>query len=203
MIEVNIEQGSKDWLNLRLGRITGTRLKEVFKSDNLSLIDELIAEVEVGEVEETFTNTSMQRGKDLEPIAKSIYSQVKDIELEDVGFCINENYKDTLGLSPDAFTKDRLGAIEIKCPNTKTHVKYIRMNVIPREYIYQVYMYFIVNEELEWLDFVSFDDRFKIRPMYVKRVNREEIKTQLEETKECLDKFLNKLEKYKQQIISI
>ena len=77
------------------------------------------------------------------------------------------------------------------------------MNVIPREYIYQVYMYFIVNEELEWLDFVSFDDRFKIRPIYVKRVTREEIKTQLEETKQGLDKFLNKLEKYKQQIISI
>jgi hypothetical protein len=203
MIEVHIEQGSKDWLNLRLGRITGTRLKEVFKSDNLSLIDELIAEVEVGEVEESFTNSAMQRGKDLEPIAKSIYNQVKNIELEDVGFCINEKYKDNLGLSPDAFTKDRLGAVEIKCPNTKTHVKYIRMNVIPREYIYQVYMYFIVNEKLEWLDFVSFDDRFKIRPMFVKRVNREEIEEQIKETQDGLDKFLKKLDKYKQQIISM
>lgn len=203
MIEIEVEQGSKDWLNLRLGRITGTRLKEVFKADNLSLIDELIAEVEVGEVEETFVNSAMQRGKDLEPVVKSIYTQVKETELDELGFCVSEKYKDIIGLSPDAFTKDRLGAVEVKCPNTKTHVKYIRMNVIPREYIHQVYMYFIVNEKLEWLDFVSFDNRFKIRPMFVKRVTRNEIEQELEEIEKGLDKFLIKLAKYKQQIIDL
>ena len=202
MIEVNIEQGSKDWLNLRLGRITGTRLKEVFKSDNLSLIDELIAEVEAGDLGDNYTSSSMQRGKEIEPLAKSIYSQVKGIELVDVGFCVNEEYKDNIGLSPDGFTVDILGAVEVKCPNTKTHVKYIRMDKIPADYMHQIYMYFIVNEKLEWLDFISFDDRFKIRPMFVKSVIREEIKDELIIIKDGLDKFIKKLNKYKQQIIN-
>lgn len=203
MIEIKVEQGSKEWLNLRLGRITGTRLKDVFKSDNLPLIDELISEVEVGQLEETFVNSAMQRGKDLEPIVKNIYTEVKSIELDEVGFCVSEKYKDTIGLSPDAFTKDRLGAVEIKCPNTKTHVKYIRMNVIPKDYIHQVYMYFIVNEKLEWLDFISFDDRFKIRPMFVKRITRNEIEQELIDIEKGIEKFIKKLEKYKQQIIEI
>lgn len=201
MIEIEIEQGSKDWLKLRLGRITGTRLKDVFKSDNLTLIDELIAEVEAGEFEETFVNSAMQRGKNLEPFVKDIYNQVRGVDLEDVGFCVSEKYKENLGLSPDAFTLDRLGAVEIKCPNTKTHVKYIRMDVVPREYIHQVYMYFIINENLEWLDFVSFDDRFKVRPMFIKRVTREEIKEELIDIEKGIDKFIKKLEKYKQLII--
>jgi hypothetical protein len=40
MLIVDVEQGSQEWLRMRLGKITGTRLKEVFKSDNLPLIDE-------------------------------------------------------------------------------------------------------------------------------------------------------------------
>jgi hypothetical protein len=51
MIEVHVEQGSLEWLKLRLGKITGTRLKEVFKSDNLPLVYKMIAEIDSEEVE--------------------------------------------------------------------------------------------------------------------------------------------------------
>ena len=43
-IYAELIQGSEEWKTVRRGMITGTRLKEVFKTDNLSLIDELIAE---------------------------------------------------------------------------------------------------------------------------------------------------------------
>lgn len=199
MIEVKVEQGTPEWLKMRLGKITGTRLKEVFKSDNLPLIDEMIAEIDSEEIEENYVNQSMQRGKDLEPVVKAIYEQVKDIEIDEVGFCLSEE-NDYLALSPDGFTKDRLGAIEIKCPSTKVHVKYIRMNKIPSEYLYQVYCYFLVNQKLEWLDFISYDDRFNSRPMWIKRVKREEIENELILANIEIEKFIVKFEKYYKQV---
>lgn len=202
MIEINVEQGSKEWLKMRLGKITGTRLKEVFKSDNLSLIDEMIAEIDSEEIEENYVSKEMQRGKDLEPLVRNIYSQVKSINIDEVGFCLSES-DDYSALSPDGFTQDRKGAIEIKIPSTKTHVKYIRQNQIPNEYKYQVYQYFLVNEKLEWLDFISFDERFKSMQMFIKRVNREEIKEELEKTRIELNKFITKFEKYYATITSV
>lgn len=199
MIEVKVEQGSQEWLKMRLGKITGTRLKDVFKSDNLTLVDELIAEIVSEEIEETFVNHATQRGKDLEPIVRDLYTSVTGITIEEVGFCISED-NDFLALSPDGFTPDRKGAIEIKCPSTKTHVKYIRQDQIPNEYKYQVYNYFLVNTDLEYLDFVSFDDRFKAKPMFLKRVYRSEIEEDLNKTKEEIDKFCKKFLKYYEKI---
>lgn len=199
MIEVKVEQGSQEWLKMRLGKITGTRLKEVFKSDNLSLVDELTAEIISEVIEENFVNHAMQRGKDLEPIVRDLYTQVTGIEIEEIGFCLSEE-NDFLALSPDGFTPDRKGAIEIKCPSTKIHVKYIRQDQLPNEYKYQVYNYFLVNQDLEYLDFVSFDDRFKIKPMYVKRITREEIQTELYHTNAELEKFCTKFLKYYEKI---
>jgi hypothetical protein len=199
MIEVKVEQGSQEWLRMRLGKITGTRLKEVFKSDNLPLIDEMIAEIISEEIEENFVNNAMQRGKDLEPVVRDLYTQVTGIEIEEVGFCLSEE-NDFLALSPDGFTPDRTGAIEIKCPSTKVHVKYIRQDSIPNEYKYQIFNYFLVNQDLEYLDFISFDDRFKIKPMYVKRIHRNEIQTELYNTNAELEKFCTKFLKYYEKI---
>ena len=199
MIEVKVQQGSHEWLKMRLGKITGTRLKEVFKSDNLPLIDEMIAEIISEEIEENYVNAAMQRGNDLEPIVRDLYTQVTGIEIEEIGFCLSEE-NDFLALSPDGCTADRKGAIEIKCPSTKVHVKYIRQDQIPNDYKYQVYNYFLVNKDLEYLDFISFDNRFKIKPMYVKRIHRNEILEDLAKTSEDLEKFCTKFLKYYEKI---
>lgn len=201
MIEVDVKQGSEQWLKMRLGKITGTKLKEVFNSDNLPLIYKLIAEIDSEEIEETFTTKQMQRGKDLEPIAREIYQQVKEIEIEDVGFCLSDS-NDYLAYSTDGFTKYRSGGIEIKCPNTETHVKYISQNQLPNDHKYQVYTAFLVNEKLDWLDFISFDPRFKSKPMFIKRINRVDIIEDLEKTESELNKFIIKFEKYYKKVLS-
>jgi len=202
MIEVNVKQGSQEWLKLRLGKITGTKTKKIFKSDNLTLIDELIAEIDSQEIEETFTTKAMQRGKDLEPIVRSIYQEVKGIKIDEIGFCLSED-SDFLAISTDGYTPCRKGGIEIKCPNTETHVRYIRQGKIPTEYICQVYTNFLVNKKLEWLDFISYDDRFKSRPMWIKRVYRTEILAELEMTKIGIEEFEKKLLKIYKQIVSV
>lgn len=201
MIMTRFEQRSDEWRTAKLVKIGGTRLKNVFKSDNLTLIDELISEEGSDEADEIYVNTEMQRGIDLEPVAFELYQEVKGIELEESPNLCLADWSDLLCLSPDAFTLELEGAVELKCPKTKTHVKYIRMNKIPSEYIYQVYTYFLVNNDLEWLDFVSFDPRFKPQPMWVKRVTRDEILEELSDVKGDFLKFEEKYKKYRTKII--
>lgn len=201
MIMTRFEQRSDEWRTAKLGKIGGTRLKNVFKSDNLTLIDELIAEEGSEEADEIYVTSEMQRGIDLEPVAFELYQKVKEVELEESPNLCLADWSDLLCLSPDAFTLDLIGGVELKCPKTKTHVKYIRMGKIPSEYIYQVYDYFLVNNDLQWLDFVSFDPRFKPQPMWVKRVLRSEISEILSDVKGEFLKFEQKYKKYRTQII--
>jgi hypothetical protein len=73
MVEVNVEQRTPEWIEYRLGKITGTRLKEVLRSDNLPLVYEMIAEVVSKQIEEIPVNRAMQRGVDLEPVVRQLY----------------------------------------------------------------------------------------------------------------------------------
>ena len=200
MKEVKLEQGTREWLEARKGKITGTRLKDVLKADNLPAIYELIAELGSDEIEETFTTKAMERGKNCEPIAISLYQHMTGVVIDSVGFCISED-NEMLALSPDGFTADRTGAVEVKSPNTATHVKYILGDRIPSEYLAQVMNYFLVNTKLDWLDFISFDDRYRPKPIWIKRVYRHELKDQLVEVNEKLDKFITKFSKYYEKII--
>jgi len=201
MLEVKVEQGTKEWKNLRLGKITGTRLKGIRSSNILPIIDEMISELVVGEAEFIFINDAMKRGNEKEPEARALYIEKTGADIEEVGFCISID-NDYIGLSPDGFTKDRKGAIEIKCPSTKKHVQNIRMDKIPSEYKDQVLMYFILNEELEWLDFISYDDRFTAKPIWIKKVIREELEDEIKSAINDIDKFIVKFEKYYKSVLS-
>lgn len=199
----NVAQGSIEWLNLRKGVITGTKAKDVFKADNLPLIDKLIAELGSAEVEESYVTQAMQRGKDLEPIVRLIYEQKGGVKVDEVGFCTHDKY-DWIGYSTDGFIKQNgiyKKGIEIKCPNTETHVRYIRTNYLPNEYKRQVIQGFIVNENMESLDFISYDDRFKLKPMHIITINRNDIEFEIQEQFNGLLKFKQKFDKYYNQIL--
>jgi hypothetical protein len=201
----NIEQGSAEWHALRIGRITSSRTKDIMKSDNLPVVDALIAERECRDealwdaVENNYESDAMRWGTEHEPEAKQKYSEQTGIELIDVAFCIHDVY-DWLGMSPDGLTPDYTGAVEVKCPATKTHVRTIRMGGVPNEHKHQIAQYFLVNEKLQWLDFISYDPRFAPKPLYIYRVEREHILTELSDTMTALVKFWAKFEKYHQQV---
>lgn len=199
IIHNDVSQGSDEWKYLRLGKVTGSRLKEVMGKDNLSLVDELIAEQVSEELEEVYINKSMQWGIDWEPVARKEYEKLNKRSVGQCGFLQSDKYP-LLGVSPDGLVGAE-GAIEIKCPGTKTHVRYIRQSQIPNEYKYQVVQYFLVHEDLKWLDFVSYDPRFKVKPMFIHRVLREELRELIEECTEAIEKFFTKLDKIKSEIL--
>ena len=205
---INTKQGSDEWFEIRCGRITGSRAKEVFKSDNSSFIDLLISEKLTDTIESSFTSGAMQWGLDNEEPARNRYSDETGNQVHEVGICLNDKL-DFLGLSPDGLVyKDEnakenepIGAVEIKCPSSKVHVKYIRNGGIPKEYIYQIQMYFIVCETIEWLDFVSYDPRVTLKPLNVVRITRKELFNDLVNTEYELKQFNEQLTKEYEKII--
>ena len=199
MIIHDVEQGSYEWHQLRLGKITSTRLKKVLAKDNLSLVDEIIAEEETGFADEDhFVSMEMQRGIDLEPIAIQEYEKMTGNTVTRHGFLQSEQMP-ILCQSPDGYVGSD-GAIEVKCPKTKTHVKYIRQGQIPNEYKEQVWCYFLVNPELKWVDFVSYDPRLTKKPIWILRINRDDVQDNLTTAELELNKFIAKLEQYRSEI---
>jgi len=200
----NVEQRTKEWFEMRLGVITGSRCKNVFKSANLSFIDELIAERLSGEIVESPTTAAMRHGIMMEPVALDEYRMRTGHDAREIGFCIHDNL-DYLAISPDALVYQNgtpIGGVEIKCPSTKKHVEYIRQNKIPAEYISQVMHYFIVIDSLEWVDFVSFDPRIQ-KNLFIFRIRRDDtdVANDIELRKMEYIKFWNKLLDYERQIL--
>lgn len=199
---LEVEQRSKEWFEARLGVITGSRAKNIFKSNNLSFIDELIAERMTLIIEETYTSKFMEHGILFEPEALKTYNERTNSNATEVGYCMHDKY-DWLAVSPDALIFENniaVGAVEIKCPSSRKHVEYMRQNKMPNEYKHQIFHYFIVIETLQYLDFVSYDPRFDQKDLHVVRITREEIQEQLNETFAEYIKFFSKLSKYEKEI---
>lgn len=200
----NVEQRTREWFEMRLGVITGSRCANIFKSNNLSFMDELIAERLSGEIIETPTTAAMQHGIMMEPMALDEYRLRTGFDCREIGFVIH-NEHDWLAISPDALVYENetpIGGVEIKCPSTKKHVEYLRMGRIPAQYKSQVMHYFIVIESLEWMDFVSYDPRIQ-KNLFKFRIHRNDpdVQTDLEMRKQSYLKFWDKLQKYERQII--
>lgn len=200
MIIHNVDQGSFEWFELRNGKVTSSRLPRVFKSEYLSLIDELIAEQLTGTWEDgSFVSDAMQRGIDLEPIALQEYERMYNVETIRGGF-IQSSAMPLLGYSPDGRVGE-IGGVEVKCPSSKKHIQYLRQQQVPNDYKWQVYISFLINPKLEWYDFMSYDPRVAQKPVFIIRTKREEIEAELKEAEVGLTKFFSKLESVKEQIL--
>jgi putative phage-type endonuclease len=202
MKELKLQQRSQEWFEARLGVITGSRAKNVFAKNNLPFIDELIAERLSGTIPESFTSEAMRHGILFEPEAIRVYEEVTGHEVQEVGFCVHDKYP-FIAVSPDGLIKQGnmyVGAVEVKCPSTKKHIEYIRINRIPSEYKAQVIHYFVVIETLQWLDFVSYDPRMHTKKMNTHRVWRNELQEDIDKALNAYIDFQHKLEKYERQI---
>jgi len=192
----NIKQGTEEWKVLRKGIITGTKLKWVASAPTTAtyktLMLELIAE-DLWPVVEIFQNDAMLRWIMLEPIARELYEKKTNQKVDELGFCIHDTMK-FLGLSPDWFIEidwEYKKWVEIKCPGTKNHIKYIMENKLPSEYKWQVVNYFLVNEKLEELDFITFNPDMYVEhlKMFIINIKRSDLEKKLKEIVPKLEVF--------------
>lgn len=173
----DIEQGTEEWHALRLGKVTASKVKDVLatvKNGEAAAIRnyraQLVAERLTGQREETYKNAAMQRGNDMEATARMCYEFVTGNTVEQVAF-VDHPSIEWAGMSPDGIIGS--GLVEIKCPNTATHIDYLLANVMPAEYIPQV-QFQMACCGAGYCDFVSFDDRLpEDLQLFIIRVERD------------------------------
>jgi putative phage-type endonuclease len=175
----NLEQGSPEWKEARLGHVTASCMTDVMSKGKAgesatrnSYKLKLVAERLSGKISESFTNAAMEWGIQQEEAAAMTYEATQGVFVDKTGFWLHEKIK-WLGVSPDRLVGDR-GLIEIKCPNTNTHLDYLLTKKVPAKYYMQIQCQLWVTDR-DWCDFVSFDPRLtRKNQLLVIRVERDE-----------------------------
>lgn len=191
-----IKQGSEEWKNLRLGKVTASRVADVLaktksgaSASRKNYMAQLLCERLTGRQEESFTNAAMQRGIDLEPVARANYMLETGEIVQEVGF-IDHPTIEYFGASPDGLIGDD-GLIEIKCPNTATHLETLKNRKPDNKYIIQMQVQMACTGR-KWCDFVSYDDRLPEDLAYIcVRINRDD--DHIAEIEKAVSEFLLEL----------
>lgn len=198
-----MEQRSEEWFAARLGKVTGSRVSDIMArtksgpaASRQNYMAELICQRLTGKMEERFTTAAMQRGVDIEPKARAIYMLETGEIVAETGLVIHPDIPD-FGASPDGLV-GLDGLIEIKCPNTWTHIETLRSGKPKKEYFVQMQAQMACTDR-QWCDFISYDDRLPEDMAYFcKRINRDDdfIAEMLEE----INAFLKELESTIQEL---
>ena len=169
----DFEQGSAEWLAVRAGHLTGSRMADILGSQKprLTYARELVAERLSGDAKRSMGSKSMQWGTDSEGLARQEYEIRTGNFVRKVGFALHDMIK-FLGVSSDGMTEDSEGngGIEVKSPfNSGIHVK-TWLEGMPDDHVAQVQSNIWVLG-LDWLDFLSYDPSFPA-PMnlFIKRI---------------------------------
>lgn len=189
------EQRSEAWEKIRVGKTGGSEVIGLTTpARQKTLIWKKLAEQLTGEQEEVFVTEAMQHGISNEPIVIALYEAEAFSEVGQVGYVTNSDYP-LLGLSPDGLVGD-LGAIEIKCPMPKKHVEVVATNKVPTEHKPQLAQYFLILPKLEWIDFVSYNEKVTAKPMHIIRLTRAEMEEDIAKLKAGYVKFEAKTNEY-------
>lgn len=174
-----IAQGSAEWFAQRAGKVTASRVADVIAktktgwgASRANYAAQLVAERLTGNVEPTFTNAAMQWGSDKEPEAREAYEFHAGVFVDQVGM-IDHPVIAMTGASPDGLVGDD-GLVEIKCPNTATHIETLLSGKVPAKYVTQMAWQMACTGRV-WCDFVSFDPRMpEHMRLFVQRVARDD-----------------------------
>jgi predicted phage-related endonuclease len=188
-----IVQGTDEWKELRHGKVGGSTASKV-----MTKLDKPITECAVftdllSEWMEDFDpfqsdsqSSAMQRGNELEPLARDEYSRITGNLVTQIGWA-ESNEISFIGISPDGLVGDKK-AIEIKCPSATTHVKYmLDFNEFLEEYCWQIVHTFLVLG-VDTVDCISYRPENKVKPIIIFTVTKDtEIKISAKITKTVED----------------
>ena len=192
-----IIQGSPEWFAVRAGKVTASRVADVLSkgrdgesAGRKNYKADLVVERLTGTKTEGFSNAAMQWGVDNEQYARMAYEVATGAMVDLDGF-VDHPTIPNFGCSPDGYVAED-GLVEIKCPNSNTHLDYIEADAPPKKYIHQMQAQMSVTGR-QWCDFVSFDPRLPDGlQLLVVRVNRDNKYISLMEDE--VVKFLNEVD---------
>lgn len=153
----DIEQGSKEWLALRLNFITGTDAYQLLRGKS---VEDILASKRTGA---SFSgNRATRRGHRLEPEAIYLCEQIEGVKIHHTGFITNSKHP-LAGYSPDGLVSED-GLAECKAFGEDRHLNNIKrpnieiisqiqwgMFVSERKYAYLIFY----NPDLDPKDAIS------------------------------------------------
>jgi putative phage-type endonuclease len=181
-----MEQRTEEWYAARCGSLGASQLNEALATTKSgwgasreNLKNRIIAERLTGTPTETFQNAAMQWGVETEDAARKAYEEATGTFVDEMGIALHPVLQHTHA-SPDGLVGDD-GLIEIKCPNTTTHIETLKAQKVPNKYMNQM-LWQMRCTDRQWCDYVSFDPRLpKHLQLFIKRVERDDTAiTQLE-----------------------
>lgn len=171
-IEHKVEQGSDEWLELRVGKMTASNFWRIMPTDSAikkkdtsfsdtakKYLYEVASEILTGEsAESDFKNDAMRWGTDMEPIARDTLADFMGLEIRECGFY---EVSPIIGSSPDGIFTGGSGVLEIKCPySSAIHLQ----NVYDHAQFYKKHRWQLIGHMYAVKDdqglLVSFDPRF-------------------------------------------
>ena len=199
LITLDCEQGSEEWLQARLGIPTATGFENIVtatgkkSSAQIKYMAELIEESILGLQDGSFKSKFMERGNQLEPLARSAYEFVTGNTVTQVGGVYLDDKKEVM-VSPDGLIPELKKGLEIKCPKMSTHIRYLLEGGVPSEYIIQVQANLWVTGYDTW-DFVSYCPEYQKQPLYIFTTHRDQ--ALMTAFNKLIPQFLNTLRAYK------
>jgi len=192
-----ILSNSANWKQERLGHVTASRVADVvartksgYSASRATYMGQLLAERLTGVPMESYSSSAMQWGLATEAQALSAYAFLTDQEVE-VGAFIRHPALSWSGATPDGLVGEN-GLVEIKCPNTATHLDTLLTGTVPAKYQTQM-LWQLACTQRDWVDFVSFDPRLpEDLRVFTHRLHRDE--ERIKELEEEVKAFLAELE---------
>jgi putative phage-type endonuclease len=193
----DMQQRSDEWFKIRLGKVTASRVSDIvartktgYSASRANYLAELVCERLTGVQEPRFTNAAMEWGTAHEGEARAAYSFLHDVDVQQVGF-VDHPLLASAGASPDGIVGDD-GLVEIKAPNSATHIQTLLTGAIADKYIVQM-QWQMACADRKWTDFVSYDPRLsEEKRLFVKRVHRDDAR--IAELEAEVGKFLAEVE---------
>lgn len=204
MPEHKVEQRSEEWFALRLGKPSASRMADVMAktksgpaASRKNYMMELLCQRLTGTQENIFVTAAMQRGTDLEPVARSAYEVQTGLMVMETGVWTHPKLERLIA-SPDGLVGDD-GLLEIKCPNTAQHVEFLRTGKPDGKYQWQMLAQMSCAER-DWCDFVSYDDRMP-EPLQYASVRFERDDKRIAEMEAEVRTFLEELDALEQEML--
>jgi len=165
-----IDQNTPEWQSLRLGKLTASDSQAIATAGKglETLVHKKVAERLTGKAVNRYINANIERGHELEMMARNAYELETGNIVEQVGFCELDEY---CGASPDGFVGSD-GLVEIKCKSDHVFAQELLVDRIMSSHVWQMQMQMFVTDR-KWCDYAVFNPNFP-ESLIIKRVNRDE-----------------------------
>ncbi len=198
-----------EWYASRIGLVTSSKVHDAITprqrggthelAARRKLKMQMVSEMLTGLTTEHYVSQAMDWGVENEPRARAEYEYRTGQTVEQLGLVMHPT-NPRAAATADGWVAPK-GILEIKCPETYTHLEYFSSGEIPSEYLDQInWQMACCGPEIEFCDFVSYDPRIEAEELQTLIVRHERNEKRIAEMEAAVEVFLSELIEFFEQI---